>query len=384
LDRLNEFHQLFQGKRVGLITNHTARDSRGRHAIDRFLAMPSVKLTALFGPEHGIRGQADAGQKVESAVDRSLTIPIYSLYGKTRKPTAEMLRNVDVLVFDIQDIGARFYTYIWTMALSMEAAAELHKTFVVLDRPNPLNGLAVEGPLLKKSFASFVGMFPIPVRHGMTVGELAAMFSEEGWLKNGVKTDLHVIPMKRWRRAMWFDQTGLKFLKPSPNMPDLTTATVYPGMCLLEGTNVSEGRGTRRPFVQFGAPWINEARLTSALNKLHLPGMRFTEHTFTPRSINGMALHPKYENKPCRGCAVQVTNRDSLRAFWSGVKIVETLFKLYPDSLRWRERHFDRLCGTDDVRLAIQGGQNLQELKKSWQKELESFKSTRQKYLLYH
>jgi len=383
LDRLDDYHTLFQGRRVGLITNHTARDIQGRHAIDRFLSMPGVTLTALFGPEHGIRGQADAGQKVTSSSDSSLNIPIYSLYGKTRQPTAEMLRNVDVLVYDIQDIGARFYTYIWTMALSMEAAAEQHKTFVVLDRPNPLNGLTVEGPVLKKEFSSFVGLFPIPVRHGMTVGELATMFNEEGWLKNGLKAHLIVIPMKHWQRSMWFDQTRLRFIKPSPNMPDLTTATVYPGMCLLEGTNVSEGRGTQQPFIQFGAPWINSTELTSALNRRHLPGLHFTEHSFTPHAITGMSLHPKYKNMLCRGSSINITNRNRLQSFWSGVQVVQTLFKLYPDSLRWRPRHFDRLCGTDEVRLAIQHGQNLQELQKSWQQEIASFKKIRQKYLLY-
>lgn len=383
LDRLNEFHSLFKGKRVGLITNHTARDNRGRHAVDVFLSLPGTRLTTLFGPEHGIRGQADAGQKVVSSSDSSLHIPIYSLYGKTRKPTSEMLRQVDVLVFDIQDIGARFYTYIWTMALSMEAAAEQHKTFVVLDRPNPLNGVTVEGPLLKKKFSSFVGLFPIPVRHGMTVGELAKLFNEEGWLGNGLKADLKIIPMKNWKRSMWFDQTGLKFIKPSPNMPDLATATVYPGMCLLEGTNVSEGRGTQHPFVQFGAPWIDERELTAALNKLQLPGLRFTENIFTPQSIKSMSLHPKYKGRLCRGCKLQITDLNRLQAFRSGVKVVETIFKLYPDSLQWRERHFDRLCGTDAVRRAIISGRNVDSLNTVWAAQAKNFKKMRKKYLLY-
>jgi len=215
--------------------------------------MPGVEVTALFGPEHGIYGLAEAGIKVADKKDDRFGIPVYSLYGKTAKPTAEMLKDVDVLVFDIQDIGARFYTYIYTMAYAMEAAAENNKPFVVLDRPNPINGLAVQGNILEKDFATFVGLYPIPVRHGMTVGELARMFNDQGWLKNGIRANLTVVPMQGWKRSMWYDRTGLKFIKPSPNMPNIKTATVYPGLCLLEGTNISEGRGTNKPFLQFGA-----------------------------------------------------------------------------------------------------------------------------------
>lgn len=254
LDNIGEYNQLFAANRVGIITNHTAYSSGGQYIVDVFRNIENTRLTALFSPEHGIEGDEEAGKTVEGRIDARYNLPIYSLYGKTNKPTAEMLKNIDVFVFNIQDIGARFYTYISTMSLAMEAAAECGKRFVVLDRPNPINGLKVEGNILKPQFASFVGMHPVPVRHGMTVAELATMFNQQGWLKNAARADLSVVPMKGWRRRMWYDQTGLTFIKPSPNIPDLQTAALYPGLCLLEGTNVSEGRGTEMPFGQFAHP----------------------------------------------------------------------------------------------------------------------------------
>ena len=383
LDRVPEYARWFKGKRVGIITNHTAYTSDGRYIVDVFLNLPQVQVKALFGPEHGIRGQMDAGKKIDAANDRLAGIPIYSLYGKHRKPTPEMLKDIDALVFDIQDIGARFYTYIWTMALSMEAAAENGKIFIVLDRPNPINGLTVEGPVLDTAFASFVGLYPIPVRHGMTVGELARMFNGEGWLKNKRHADLKIIPMRGWRRSMWYDQTGLPFIKPSPNMPDLETATVYPGLCLLEGTNVSEGRGTQNPFLVFGAPWMDGARLTASLNRLHLPGITFEPEQFTPVSIPGMASHPKWQNKICRGSRILVKDRNIFQPFRNGLFILNAIQRLYPDSLRWRPKHFDRLCGTDRIRKALTAGKPINRIVHDWQRKLEKFKTIRKKYLLY-
>ncbi len=382
LDRVQEFQDWFSGKRIGIVTNHTAYTSDGRYIVNVFLNLPGVQVTALFGPEHGIRGQMDAGQKI-TGEDRLAGIPIYSLYGETVKPTKEMLNNVDVLVFDIQDIGARFYTYIWTMALSMEAAAEQGKTFIVLDRPNPINGIDVQGPVLDKAFASFVGLYPIPVRHGMTVGELATMFNEEGWLKNGVKARLKIVPMQGWQRAMWYDQTGLKFIKPSPNMPDLQTAAVYPGLCLLEGTNVSEGRGTHQPFLQFGAPWIDQKQFTDMLNGLSLPGVSFEPTVFTPVAIPGMSMHPKLKNRTCYGCRIQINDRDLLQPFDVGLAIVDAIYFLYPDNFTWRSEHFDRLCGTDRIRRAIETQTPVREIARQWQAKLKEFKAIREKYLLY-
>ncbi len=383
LDRVNEYRSLFAGKRLGIIANHTAYNRKGVFIVDVFRRMPGVKISALFGPEHGFRGSHSAGVKIEDRDAFLDTIPIYSLYGKTLKPTPNMLKNVDMLVFDIQDIGARFYTYIWTMALAMEAAAEQHIPFVVLDRPNPINGLQVEGSVLDTAFASFVGLFPIPVRHGMTVGELARMFNGEGWLKNGVKAELTVIPMKNWQRREWYDQTGLKFIPPSPNMPDLATATVYPGLCLLEGTNVSEGRGTPKPFLQFGAPWINSAALLKELNRYRLPGVRFSPVRFKPESIPGKAVHPKYENETCNGLTLQVTDRNAFLPFLTGVRIVQSIHALYPQKWQWRVQHFDRLVGSSELREAISENRDLTPLIKKWQKQVQAFQKQREKYLLY-
>ena len=376
LDNVPEYEQLFHAKRIGIITNHTAYNSNGQYILDVFRNIHSAKVTALFSPEHGIYGTQRAGETIEDRTNTYYNIPVYSLYGKTRKPTEEMLKNIDILLFDVQDVGARFYTYISTMSLAMEAAAECGKRFVVLDRPNPINGLKVEGNILEPNFVSFVGMHPVPVRHGMTIGELATMFNEQGWLKNGVRADLVVVPMTDWRRRMWYDQTGLAFIKPSPNISDLQTAAVYPGLCLLEGTNVSEGRGTEMPFRQFGAPWIRSKSFTTRLNRLNLPGLRFTPTNFTPTSS-------KYQGQKCHGVKIIITDRDLLEPYYSGILIVNELFRLYPDAFQWKARHFDHLSGTSSIRQAIITGSSLEQLRKDWQAELKSFLKIRKKYLMY-
>jgi len=376
LDSVPEYKKLFEAKRIGIITNHTAYNHNGRYILDVFRNIPNAKVTTLFSPEHGIFGSRQAGEAIEDKTDTYYNLPVYSLYGKTHKPTEEMLKDVDVLVFDVQDIGARFYTYISTMSLAMEAAAECGKRFVVLDRPNPINGLKVEGNILEPNFVSFVGMHPLPVRHGMTIGELATMLNEQGWLKNGVRADLVVVPMTDWRRSMWYDQTGLAFIKPSPNIDGLQTAAVYPGLCLLEGTNVSEGRGTEMPFRQFGAPWIHSKPLTTRLNQLNLPGLRFSPTGFTP-------LISKYEGQKCHGVKVIITDRDLLEPYYSGILIVNELFRMYPGSFQWKARHFDHLSGTSSIRKAIITGSSLERLRKDWQAELKSFLEIRKKYLMY-
>jgi uncharacterized protein YbbC (DUF1343 family) len=376
LDRVGSYKDIFEGKRLGIITNHTAYDSNGRFIVDVFKGMAGVKVTALFSPEHGLWGTAPDGEKIGSQTHPVYNLPVYSLYGKTQKPTSDMLRNVDVLVFDIQDIGARFYTYVYTMSLAMEAAAQNGKTFVVLDRPNPINGISVEGNILEPTQASFVGLYPIPVRHGMTAGELARMFNGQGWLAGQVKAKLVVIPMKGWSRRMWYDQTSLRFIKTSPNMPDLETAAIYPGLCLLEGTNVSEGRGTAMPFRQFGAPWIDSKLLAGRLNALNLPEMRFEPVSFTPTSS-------KYKGKKCHGVKILVSNRDRLEPYFSGIKIVNEIYRLYPKQFKWRASHFDRLCGTSKIRSTITGNSSLDALHNKWRKELESFLKIRAEYLIY-
>jgi len=376
LDRVGEYKNLFGSRRLGIIANHTAYDRDGRFIVDVFRDMKGVTVTALFSPEHGLWGNARAGEKIDSQTDPVYNLPVYSLYGKTRKPTSDMLRDIDVLVFDIQDIGARFYTYIYTMSLAIEAAAENGKTFVVLDRPNPINGISVQGNILEPALASFVGLYPIPIRHGMTAGELAKMFNGQGWLAGRVKAELVVVPMEGWSRRMWYDQTGLHFIKPSPNMPDLETAAIYPGLCLLEGTNVSEGRGTAMPFRQFGAPWIDSERLVERLNKLNLPGMRFEPVRFTPTSS-------KYQGRECHGVRIVITDRDRLKPYSGGIRIVNDICRMYPDQFEWKAAHFDRLCGTSKIRNEITSGSSLDELQKKWQAELESFLEIRDKYLIY-
>jgi uncharacterized protein YbbC (DUF1343 family) len=246
----------------------------------------------------------------------------------------------------------------------------------VLDRPNPINGISVQGNVLEPAFASFVGLYPIPVRHGMTAGELAKMFNEQGWLSGHVKAELVFIPMEGWRRRMWYDQTGLRFVKPSPNMPDLETPAIYPGLCLLEGTNVSEGRGTPMPFRQFGAPWIDSKLLTKRLNSLSLPAMRFEPVNFTPTSS-------KYKDKECHGIRIIVSNRDKLEPYFSGIKIVDEICQMYPGQFEWKAAHFNRLCGTSKIRDAIANHSSVDVLQSKWQKELESFLKIRAKYLLY-
>jgi len=376
LDNIDARKGLFQGRRVGIIANHTSCNAEGRHIVDVLRAMPGVRVVALFSPEHGFRGTAEAGHQIGDETDAGSGLPVRSLYGKTRKPTPQMLADVDVLVFDIQDVGARFYTYIYTMSLAMEAAAECDKRFVVLDRPNPIGGVQIEGPILEPPFATFVGLYPIPVRYGMTIGELARQISGEGWLADGVRADLTVVPMTGWRRPMWYDETGLRFIKPSPNMPDVETAAIYPGLCLLEGTNVSEGRGTPRPFRQFGAPWIDARALATRLNGLNLPGLRFAPTSFTPSSS-------KFEGRLCQGVEIVVTDRESLRPFWTGVTIIDELARAYPDQFEWRTAHFDRLCGTATIRKAITARKPLHTLRHAWDAECRSFLGTRQQYLLY-
>jgi uncharacterized protein YbbC (DUF1343 family) len=376
LDNIAANSHIFKNKRVGIITNHTGKNSEGKFIVDIFQQMPDVNVTALFGPEHGFEGTAQDAVKVKTSDESPYGVPIYSLYGKTLKPTEQMLENVDVLVFDIQEIGARFYTYVYTMSLSMEAAAENKKTFVVLDRPNPINAASVQGNILDTKFATFVGLYPIPTRYGMTIGELATMFNNQLWLKDSVKADLTVIPMTNYKRKYWYDQTGLEFIKPSPNMPNIASAAVYPGTCLFEGTNISEGRGTDKPFLLFGAPWIDSEKLTAKLNTLNLPGLKFQPSSFTP-------TFSKFENEKCFGSEIIITDRDKIDTFWTGASIINTIYHMYPENVKWHERHFDRLCGTDQVRLAITEGKPLAELKAQWQEQLDDFRKIRKKYLLY-
>ena len=383
LDRISTIESFLRDKRIGIVTNHTAIDAEGRHIIDLFVRTHGFNVRALFGPEHGIRGMETGGRAIEDGSDRISDIPVYSLYGQHTKPTAEMLADVDVLVFDIQDIGARFYTYISTMARAMESAAEHRKTFIVLDRPNPIGGHILEGPILQEGFASFVGLFPIPIRHGLTVGELAGMINGEGWLAGRAKADLRVVTIEGWSRPFWLDDTDVPWIKTSPNMPSLETATVYPGICLLEGTNLSEGRGTPEPFEKIGAPWLDPHVILQDLSETDLEGVTFRPITFTPRSIPGAAPHPKFEGRGCRGLELVVTDRDRFRPFRTALALLRAISKTHGDSLHWRSGHFDRLCGTDQVRKMIIDGKSLDEMETVWTGELARFRELSMQYLLY-
>ncbi len=380
---LSEYLHLIEGKRVGLVTNHSGVLSDGRHLADALAATPGVTLAALFGPEHGIRGDAPDGTTIHDSIDQRTQVPVYSLYGSINKPTPEMLKSIDVLLFDIQDVGVRFYTYTSTLSLTMEAAAEQGIPYVVLDRPNPIRGTRVEGFMLEDSLRSFVGLHPIPIAYGMTIGELATLFNGEGWLRNGVRANLTVMRMKGWKRTMWYDETGLRWIKPSPNIATLRTAIVYPGTCLIEGTNISEGRGTERPFEFIGAPFIDGDRWATELNSLRLPGVLFQPIAFTPRSIPNVAASPKHEGKLCRGVHVDVTDREMFEPVRTGVSILAVGRRLFGSAMEWRERSIDRLSGTSSLRAMVDAGKSGDEIAASWREGIAEFTSLREKYLLY-
>ena len=361
--------RMLKGQRVGLITNHTGIDAQGTSNITRLQASPNVELAALFSPEHGIAGQLDIAS-ISDSTDENTGLKVFSLYGKTRQPTAAQLEEIDTLVFDIQDIGTRFYTYISTMGLAMQAAAEHGKRFVVLDRPNPINGVTVDGPVLDAGQESFVGFHGIPVRHGMTIGELAMMFREE----LNLELDLHVVRMKDWHRDRYFDQTELIWVDPSPNMRNLNQAILYPGIGLLETTNLSVGRGTDTPFERFGAPWIKGADLAKALNSKNLAGVRFTPIRFQPASS-------VYQGQACEGVQISITDRDEIVPLDVGFQIALCLRELYPES--WETDRYNRLLGDQQVLKMIQTGASPSTIRTAINAELSDFHPRRSRFLLY-
>jgi uncharacterized protein YbbC (DUF1343 family) len=369
------------GKRIGLITNHTGIDRTGRNNIDLLTKRKDVKLVALFAFEHGIRGDAPPGQPIASSVDSSSGLPIYSLYGDVNKPTPAMLENVDVLVYDVQDVGARPYTRVSTMALSMKAAAEKGIPFVVLDRPNPLGGVEMEGPVLDPAFASFVGMYPIPLRHGMTVGELARMYN----VRDSIGVKLYVVPAMGWRRRQRFAQTRLPWVGTSPNIRTLDAALLYPGTVLIEGTNLSEGRGSDRPFEQMGAPWMRADAVAREMNALHLPGVRVDTLHFAVA-----ADARKFGGQTIPGVRLVITNADSVQPVRTVLHLLEITRRLHPGDFAWLGANrrepalmtIDRLAGTDAARKAIESGTLPALLEKS-SRDVEAFRAVRAPYLLY-
>ena len=342
---LDKKQNLIADKRIALVTNQTGVDQYGVANYKRLMDLENTKLEVVFSPEHGIFGETD---KEVTYNDGIKNLPkIYSLYGAVRKPTREMLDGIDIIIYDIQDIGARFYTYISTLGLVMEAAAELNIPVLVLDRPNPIRGDIVEGPLLDLEYQSFIGKYPIPIRYGWTVAELAEKIIQENWINP--TPQLTVIPMEGWNTSLWYDETTLPWIKPSPNIPNLETALIYPGMCLLEGTNMSEGRGTNHPFQWFGAPWIDSRVLSQKLNNLKLSGVVFVPKSFTPISIPGVADKPKYEDQLCYGIEIRVIDRNKFNSVKSGVNILKTINEMYPDSLIIKEKRLNKLWGSDTL-----------------------------------
>ncbi len=368
---LTDSIHLIRGKRVGLITNHTGVGPMGKSSIDLLHAAPEVKLTALYGPEHGIRGVARAGDHVGSSVDAETGVPIYSLYGETRVPNDSMLKDVDVLIYDIQDVSARFYTYQWTMALSAEAAK---RKFIVLDRPNPVRDDIVEGSMLDPKYRSFVGQYPVATRYGLTVGELARYLVGTGQ----IKADLTVIPMQGYTRSMWWNETGLQWVNPSPNIRTPDAAILYTGTCYFEGTNLTEGRGTPYPFQMIGASWLNDAgAIAAALNAKHIPGVVFDS---TSQQVDSGY---KFGGEKIPVIMVVVSERDEVKPQQVGLTLMREIYKRHPAEFKWRVEHLDRLFGSPRLRAAIEKEGGIEELLKVMEKESVDFKEKSKPFWLY-
>jgi len=376
--------EFVEGRKLGIVTNHTAVLSDGAHLVDALYSSEfRITITALFSPEHGIRGQVQAGEKVENQIDEKTHIPIYSLYGKDKKPTKEMLKDVELLIFDMQDVGARFYTYLSTLYYTLQAAAENNIPLIVLDRPNPIGGNYVDGPIRQDSLRSFVGVLPIPIAHGMTFGELATYINNEHLSEDNLHANLLVFKMRNWKRNFFFDELTSTWIKPSPNITNLQTALLYPGMCLLEGTNISEGRGTEKPFLTIGAPFINAKKLVKELRKYKCTGLQFSDTSFTPKEISNVALNPKYKGQLCNGISIKVTDKNNVESVKFGITLLAALHKLYPKDFSFKEKTFDLLSGDVEIRRQLLNNISPKIIFKSYQKELSSFNKTRKKYLLY-
>lgn len=384
LDRIEKaWPKQLKGARVGLVVHPASVNRRLEYAVNVMLNSKKFKLKALFGPEHGIHGETQDNMiEWKGFTDKKTGLPVYSLYSHTRKPEPEMLKDIDVMAIDMQDVGARYYTFIWTMELCLWACLENDKSVVILDRPNPIGGHITEGPLLDMDYTSFVGQRPLPVRHGMTIGEIGSYLKNEFYQS----LDFHAVPMKGWKRKMFFDETNLPWVLPSPNMPTLDTAIVYPGMCLLEGTMLSEGRGTTRPFEIFGAPFIEPEALVKRLDEFRLPGVIFRPMYFQP-------TFQKHAGKLCGGAQIHVIDREKFNPFKTGVAIIKVVHELYPEEFQWKQPPYeyetlkmpiDLLAGSSRLRNDIENGVNLDDMEEWWNEECSSFtKAVRMRYLLY-
>lgn len=384
LEVLIENPKPIMGKKLGLVTHQSAVTRDLRHSMSLLQAGRGWKLVQLFGPEHGIWGEQQDMAHVEDSRDPMTHLPVHSLYGKSREalePPEDLLKGLDALVIDLQDIGSRYYTFIYTMALCMKVAAPLGIEVIVLDRPNPIDGTHLEGNLREEGYESFVGLFPLPTRHGMTAGELARYFNSRFELG----CELTVVPMRGWRRSMWWGDTSLPWVIPSPNMPTVFTATVYPGMCLVEGTNLSEGRGTTHPFEFFGAPWLDPFRLAERLNHLDLPGIRFRPHYFLP-------TFQKHAGKVCGGVELHVTDRNIFEPYRTGLWCIKVARDLEPEKFDWRQEPYefvsdrlaiDLLAGTPRFRQIVEQGEDLEAWIQEWEESLRDFARAREEFLLY-
>jgi uncharacterized protein YbbC (DUF1343 family) len=383
IDRLlAEDRGLIAGRRVGIVSNPASVDAAYRHTVDRLATDPDIRLAAIFGPQHGFRSDVQDNMiETAHAQDARRRVPVFSLYSETREPTAEMLGGLDVLVIDLQDVGTRVYTYIYTMANCMRAAARHGVHVIVCDRPNPVGGTAIEGATLRPEYSSFVGQFPIPLRHGMTIAELARLFNDTF----RINASLEVVPLEAWTRSMYYDETGLPWIMPSPNVPTLDSATVYPGAVMFEGTMLSEGRGTTRPFELIGAPWIDGERLADAMNARGLPGVHFRATFFEP------TFH-KHARQTCGGCQIHVLDRVAFEPVRTTVELIAEFRRQDPARFAWREPPYeyelhkapiDLLYGSDRLRAVIEAGKGADALIPSWREDEQAFARQREKYLLY-
>jgi uncharacterized protein YbbC (DUF1343 family) len=380
-ERLLESGRL-RGKRIGVVANPASIDRNFTHIVDRVLAEPGISLGAIFGPQHGFHATLQDNMiETPHAKDARRCVPVYSLYSETREPTAEMLKDLDVLVIDLQDVGTRVYTFIYTMANCLKAAGRIGLPVIVCDRPNPIGGVAVEGELLKPGFESFVGLFPIPLRHGLTIAELALFFND----RFDLGATLDVVPMEGWSRAMYWDETAVPWVIPSPNMPTLDTAIVYPGQVLFEGTMLSEGRGTTRPFELVGAPWIDADRFGARMNALGLPGVHFRPTYFEP-------TFQKHARTTCGGCQLHVTDRAALRPVVTAVALLCEFRAANPEKFAWRQPPYeyehdkmpiDILAGSGDLRAQIDAGLDHRAIAESWAADQAAFQRDRADFLLY-
>lgn len=379
---LDDKIDLLKNLRVGLICNQASVNHQFQHAADLFFEKSNINLTTLFGPQHGIRGDVqDNMVETSHTIDKQTNLPIYSLYSETREPTEEMLENVDAIVFDLQDVGCRVYTFIYTMANAMKACAKHGKKFIVCDRPNPINGFDIEGNLLETGHESFVGMFPIPMRHGLTVGELALLFNKEF----NINCELEIVPMENWSRNDFYDETDAPWVLPSPNMPTVDTTVVFPATVYLEGTQVSEGRGTTKPFEILGAPYIDAKEFTDSLNQLELPGVILRQTNFLP-------TFQKHQKIVCGGIFLHISDRKTFKPVITGLAIIKNLVEMYPNDFKWKippyeyeydRNPFDVIAGTVKIREMLENGSDLTEIENSWSEDLRSFENLRKKYLIY-